>query len=214
VTGMDRDAIAGFSLAAPPPGFVDDPYPTYAALRAHDPVHQLAPGSVLLTRYDDVLAVYRSPHASSDKREAFAQPLGRGTPIYEHHTSSLVFNDPPLHTRVRRLLMGALNQRAIARMEAGVVSLVDRLLDELADQPAPDLIEHFAAQIPVEVIGNLLAVPRDEREPLRPSCRRWSRRRRRRCWHARMRRPPTSWPTCAGSSPTASATPATPRPTC
>ncbi len=164
---MDRDAIAGFSLAAPPPGFVDDPYPTYAALRAHDPVHQLAPGSVLLTRYDDVLAVYRSPHASSDKREAFAQPLGRGTPIYEHHTSSLVFNDPPLHTRVRRLLMGALNQRAIARMEAGVVSLVDRLLDELADQPAPDLIEHFAAQIPVEVIGNLLAVPRDEREPLR-----------------------------------------------
>ncbi|MCW5610694.1 MAG: cytochrome P450 [Rubrivivax sp.] len=164
---MDRDAIAGFSLAAPPPGFVDDPYPTYAALRAHDPVHELAPGSVLLTRYDDVLAVYRSPHASSDKREAFAQPLGRGTPIYEHHTSSLVFNDPPLHTRVRRLLMGALNQRAIARMEAGVVSLVDRLLDELADQPAPDLIEHFAAQIPVEVIGNLLAVPRDEREPLR-----------------------------------------------
>lgn len=164
---MDRDAIAGFSLAAPPPGFVDDPYPTYAALRVHDPVHELAPGSVLLTRYDDVLAVYRSPHASSDKREAFAQPLGRGTPIYEHHTSSLVFNDPPLHTRVRRLLMGALNQRAIARMEAGVVSLVDRLLDELADQPAPDLIEHFAAQIPVEVIGNLLAVPRDEREPLR-----------------------------------------------
>ncbi|MBX3602717.1 MAG: cytochrome P450 [Rubrivivax sp.] len=164
---MDRDAIAGFSLAAPPPGFVDDPYPTYAALRVHDPVHELTPGSVLLTRYDDVLAVYRSPHASSDKREAFAQPLGRGTPIYEHHTSSLVFNDPPLHTRVRRLLMGALNQRAIARMEAGVVSLVDRLLDELADQPAPDLIEHFAAQIPVEVIGNLLAVPRDEREPLR-----------------------------------------------
>lgn len=161
------DAIAGFSLAAPPPGFVDDPYPLYAALRARDPVHELAPGSVLLTRYDDVLAVYRSPHASSDKREAFAQPLGRGTPIYEHHTTSLVFSDPPLHTRVRRLLMGALNQRAITRMEAGVVSLVDRLLDELAERPAPDLIEHFAAQIPVEVIGNLLAVPRDEREPLR-----------------------------------------------
>jgi cytochrome P450 len=63
--------------------------------------------------------------------------------------------------------MGALNQRAIARMEAGVVALVDGLLDRLADQPAPDLIEHFAAQIPVDVIGNLLAVPRDERGPLR-----------------------------------------------
>lgn len=162
-----RDVLAGFSLAAPPPGFVDDPYPLYAALRTHDPVHELAPGSVLLTRYDDVLAVYRSAHASSDKREAFAAPLGRGTPIYEHHTTSLVFNDPPLHTRVRRLLMGALNQRAIARMEAGVVELVDGLLDALAGQPAPDLIEHFAAQIPVEVIGNLLAVPRAQRGPLR-----------------------------------------------
>jgi cytochrome P450 len=163
----DRHAIAGFSLAAPPPGFVDDPYPLYAALREFDPVHALAPGSVLLTRHADVLAVYRSAHASSDKREAFAAPLGRGSPIYEHHTTSLVFNDPPLHTRVRRLLMGALNQRAIARMEAGVVTLVDRLLDELAERPAPDLIEHFAALIPVEVIGNLLAVPREDRQPLR-----------------------------------------------
>lgn len=161
------DAVRAFSLARPPPGFVDDPYPWYAALRAHAPVHPLADRSFLLTRYDDVLAVYRSAHASSDKREVFAAPLGRGSPIYEHHTTSLVFSDPPLHTRVRRLLTGALNQRAIARMEAGVVSLVDRLLDELAGQPAPDLIEHFAAQIPVEVIGNLLAVPRDEREPLR-----------------------------------------------
>jgi cytochrome P450 len=63
--------------------------------------------------------------------------------------------------------MGALNQRAIARMEAGVVALVDGLLDRLAAQPAPDLIEDFAAQIPVEVIGNLLEVPASQRAPLR-----------------------------------------------
>ena len=157
----------GFSLAAVTPGFVDDPYPTYAALRRASPVHGLAPGSWLLTRYDDVLAAYRSPHMSSDKRAEFAPRLGQGTPIYEHHTTSLVFNDPPLHTRVRRLLMGALNQRAITRMEAGVQSLVDGLIDRLADEPAPDLIEHFAARIPVEVIGNLLDVPHADRGPLR-----------------------------------------------
>ena len=162
-----RDAARAFSLADPPAGFIDDPYPVYAALREHAPLHQLAPGSLLLTRHDDVLAVYRSPHASSDKKVEFAPRLGLGTPIYEHHTSSLVFSDAPLHTRVRRLLMGALNQRAIARMEAGVVALVDRLLERLAGLPAPDLIEDFAAQIPVEVIGNLLAVPHAERAPLR-----------------------------------------------
>ncbi len=165
---MDDAALTdGFTLAAAPSGFVDDPYPTYAALRRRSPVHALAPGSWLLTRYDDVLAAYRSPHMSSDKRAEFAPRLGAGTPIFEHHTTSLVFNDPPLHTRVRRLLMGALNQRAIARMEAGVQSLVTRLLDRLADEPAPDLVEHFAACIPVEVIGNLLDVPHAERGPLR-----------------------------------------------
>jgi cytochrome P450 len=57
--------------------------------------------------------------------------------------------------------------RAIARMEAGVVALVGRLLDRLADQPEPDLIAHFAAQIPVEVIGNLLGMPHEARAPLR-----------------------------------------------
>ena len=77
-----------------------------------------------------------------------------------------MFNDAPLHTRVRRLLMGALNQRAIARMEAGVVALVDGLLDRMVGLAAPDLIEDFAARIPVEVIGNLLDVPYAERGPL------------------------------------------------
>lgn len=158
---------AGFSLAAPPPGFVDDPYPVYAALRQRAPVATLPGGAVLLTRYEDVLAVYRSAAASSDKQREFAPKLGAGSPLYEHHTTSLVFNDPPLHTRVRRILMGALNQRAIARMEPGLVALVDGLLDRLADQPAPDLIEDFAAQIPVDVIGNLLAVPPADRGPLR-----------------------------------------------
>ena len=160
-------AARAFSLAEPPPGFIEDPYPFYAALREHEPVHELAPGSWLLTRHADVLAVYRSAAASSDKKREFAPRLGAGSPLFEHHTTSLVFNDPPLHTRVRRLLMGALNQRAIARMEAGIVALVDGLLDRLADKPAPDLIEDFAALIPVEVIGNLLDVPHAERGPLR-----------------------------------------------
>ncbi len=163
--------LPGFTLAAPPAGFIDDPYPFYVALRQHAPLHALGPGSVLLTRHADVLAVYRCAHASSDKQQEFAPRLGLGTPIYQHHTTSLVFSDPPLHTRVRRILMGALSQRAIARMEAGLHGLVAHLLDQMAERAeqghAIDLVEDYAAQIPVEVIGNLLAVPHAQREPLR-----------------------------------------------
>ncbi|MDO9285206.1 MAG: cytochrome P450 [Aquabacterium sp.] len=164
---LSAEALARFSLASAPPAFIDDPYPFYDALRRHHPVHAMAPGQWLLTRYADVAAVYRAPQASSDKRREFGPKFGPGTPLFEHHTTSLVFNDAPLHTRVRRLLLGALNQRAITRMEAGVAALVERLLDRIADAPAPDLIAHFAAEIPVEVIGNLLDVPAAERAPLR-----------------------------------------------
>ena len=179
--------ITPFSLSAPRPGFGADPTPFCDALREHALVHASAPDSVLLTRYADRLAVYRSPHASSDKQREFALRLQAPSAIHEHHTTSLVFSDPPLHTRVRRILMGALNQRAAARMEDSVVALVDRLLSGLADRPAPDLIEHFAAQIPIDAIGSLLGVPRQQRAPLRagrwPCCRRWSRRPAQWCWH-------------------------------
>jgi cytochrome P450 len=164
---MNREAAAAFTLADAPPEFIDDPYPTYAALREHDPVRAIGPQQWLLTRYDDVSLLYRHAGASSDKQREFGPKFGVGTPLHEHHTTSLVFSDPPLHTRVRRLMMGALNQRAIARMEAGVVALVDGLLDALEGRAQADLIEDFAAQIPVEVIGNLLDVPRAERGPLR-----------------------------------------------
>ncbi len=160
------EAARAFQLTRVPPDFIDDPYPYYAALRAHDPVHDLETGGVFLSRYEDALAVYRNPQASSDKKEEFRPKFG-DSPLYEHHTTSLVFSDPPLHTRVRRLMTGALNQRAIARMEQDVVTLVDRLLVGLGDAREADFIEDFALQIPIAVIGNLLAVPRSERGPLR-----------------------------------------------
>jgi len=78
-----------------------------------------------------------------------------------------VFNDQPAHTRVRRLIMGALSPRAIAEMEPALIALVERLLDRIAEKGRFELIDDFAAAIPVEVIGNLLDVPHDEREPLR-----------------------------------------------
>jgi cytochrome P450 len=156
-----------FDIEKLTPEFYADPYPTYRALREHAPVKRMANGSYFLTRYDDLLTAYKSTRAfSSDKKKEFAPKYG-ASPLYDHHTTSLVFNDPPAHTRVRRLIMGALSPRAIAEMEPGLKRLVDRLLEGLATRGEVDLIADFAAAIPIEVIGNLLGVPIDEREPLR-----------------------------------------------
>ena len=163
--GEAEQAARDFDLRRLPPKFYLDPYPVYRALRETEPVKRLPDGSLFLSAYDDLAAVYRDTATfSSDKREEFRPKYGDG-PLYEHHTTSLVFNDPPLHTRVRKLIAGALTPRAIADLAPDLEALVDSLLDAMGTQT--DLIEDFAARIPVEVIGNLLAVPRAERGPLR-----------------------------------------------
>jgi cytochrome P450 len=124
-------------------------------------------GGYFLTRYDDLVAIYKNTKLfSSDKKREFAPKYGDSL-LYEHHTTSLVFNDPPAHTRVRRLIMGALSPRAIAEMEPDLMALVDRLLEALAARGRVDLIADFASAIPIQVIGNLLDVPLAERDPLR-----------------------------------------------
>lgn len=162
-----KELAANFDLAKLTSEFYDDPYPTYRALRENEPVKRLPSGTVFLTRYDDLITTYKNTKSfSSDKKREFAPKYG-DTPLYEHHTTSLVFNDPPAHSRVRRLIMGALSPRAIAGMEPDIVKLVDGLLDAIATKGDCELIEDFAASIPIEVIGNLLDVPHEERAPLR-----------------------------------------------
>jgi cytochrome P450 len=162
-----RRAAQAFDLRRLPADYYANPYPTYHALREHAPVHRLPDGGYFLSRYADCAAVYKDTGAySSDKKREFAPKYG-DTLLYEHHTTSLVFNDPPLHTRVRRIIAGAFTPRAIADMERPVIALVDGLLDAMAAKGRADLIADLAAAVPVEVIGNLLAVPREERGPLR-----------------------------------------------
>jgi cytochrome P450 len=171
-----REIATSFDLRALPADFLANPYPVYALLRETEPVRRMPDGSHFLTRHADLMAVYRDAAVfSSDKHVEFAPkynqaPFGSDTapsPLYEHHTTSLVFNDPPLHTRVRKLIMGALTRRAIADMEPGLITLVDQLLERIEDQGSGDLIEDFASAIPVEIIGNLLCVPHADRGPLR-----------------------------------------------
>lgn len=168
MSAEDGKALAaGFELTALPPGFVEDPFPIYHALLEHAPLKRFADGSVMLSRYADLDRVYRDTKTfSSDKKAEFFPKFG-DTPLYEHHTTSLVFNDPPLHTRVRKIMMGALTPRALAALEPGLITLVDGLLDRMEEKGDVDLIEDFAAAIPIEVIGNLFDIPHEERAPLR-----------------------------------------------
>lgn len=163
-----REIASSLDLRALPADFYANPYPVYAWLRQHEPVRRMPDGSYFLTRYADIVAVYRDAQTfSSDKKVEFTPKYGQGAPLLEHHTTSLVFNDPPLHTRVRKLIMGALTRRAITDMEPGLVTLVDSLLDAIAAKGGGDLIEDFASAIPVEIIGNLLGMPHADRGPLR-----------------------------------------------
>jgi cytochrome P450 len=160
-------AVAAFDLRHLPADYFANPYPYYHALREAGPVHPLPGGGWFLAGYAACVAAYKDAKAfSSDKKREFHPKYGDGL-LYEHHTTSLVFNDPPLHTRVRRIIAGAFTPRSIADMERPVTELVDGLLDRIEAKGSADLIEDLAAAVPVEVIGNLLAVPRDERGPLR-----------------------------------------------
>jgi cytochrome P450 len=175
------EIAATLDLRQLPADFLANPYPVYAHLRENAPVKCLPDGSYFLTRHADLVAVYRDAQTfSSDKQVEFGPKYNHApfnqapwavapgiSPLFEHHTSSLVFNDPPLHTRVRRIIMGALTRRAIDGMAPGLVRLVDSLLDAIEAQGGGDLIEDFASAIPVEIIGNLLDVPHADRDPLR-----------------------------------------------
>ena len=164
----NQTLIGSFDLTNPPTGFTENPYPFYAALRDEAPFLKMTDGSVLLSRHADLESVYKRPDIFiSDKTKEFAPKFGVDTPLYEHHTTSLVFNDRPLHTRVRKLIAAALTPRAIKALEPELGQLVDRLLDEMERKGEADLIEDFAAAIPIEVIGNMLNVPHSERGPLR-----------------------------------------------
>ena len=165
---LSKKDILNFDLANPPAEFFTDPFPFYAGFLEHAPLLAQPDGSVIASRYADLDAVYRdTTRYSSDKNSTFGPKYGTESPLFEHHTTSLVFNDPPLHTRVRKIMVGALNARAIASMEPGLVAVIEHLLDRLEDKRSVDLIEDYASLIPIQIIGNLFDMPQEDRAPLR-----------------------------------------------
>lgn len=166
-TGPGEAVDAPWDLAAPPEGFFDDPYPFYRTLSAAGRIARTIDGALLVSRHADVAAVYRDTATfSSDKRAEFAPKFGP-SPLFEHHTTSLVFNDDPYHGRVRRKLTGALSPRAVADLGATLDQFCAGLAAGVAERGACDAIGDFAGAVPVRVIGDMFDVPEADRSPLR-----------------------------------------------
>jgi cytochrome P450 len=166
-TKHDDTVLAAFDLGNLPDDFYSDPYPYYRLLQAKDPVHLCPDGSYFLSKHADLRKIYRDPKTYSSDKKVLFKPLFGDSLLYEHHTTSLVFNDPPLHTHVRKAIGDALSQKTIVAMEAGLRELVEQLLDKMEDRQEFDFVEDYASVIPIEVISNLLRVPREDRDQLR-----------------------------------------------
>lgn len=144
-----------------------DPYPMYRRLREGDPVHPSFPGAWVLTRYRDVQAITRDPaRFSSDSRksnlyEAFRQSVGQEGlgALGEETVRSMLFSDPPDHSRLRTLVSQAFTARVIEGMRPRIQLIADRLVDDLLEQGTFDLVPGLAYPLPIGVICQMLGVP-------------------------------------------------------
>ena len=162
-SNISAEAIREFDLMNLPADFIADPYRYFAGLREESPVHRMPDGSYLLTRYDDLVAVYRDPTLwSSDKKIDFKPKFG-DSPLYEHHTTSLVFRDPPDHKRIRKLFQAAFTRKALATLEPRIEALVDGYLDQLAERGEMEVVGDFSFTLPIQVVCDMLGVPEDDR---------------------------------------------------
>ena len=144
-----------------------DPYPLYHRLRREDPVHWNIPGVWILTRYADAVRMLRHPRMSSDFRnsdlfEMFQQMSG-GSPLDEREPSML-FRDPPDHTRLRKLVSQAFSVRVIEGMRPFIERTVDDLLSGFEGKDSVELVGELAHPLPVVVICEMLGVPAEDHE--------------------------------------------------
>ncbi|WP_145904686.1 cytochrome P450 family protein [Kitasatospora viridis] len=156
--------------------FAADPYPAYAWLRKHAPVHRTTlPSGVdawLVTRYADARQALADGRLSKNPAHHSEQahrtgrvgiPGERQADLMTH----LLNIDPPDHTRLRRLVSKAFTPRGVAEFEPRVQLLTDRLIDSFAARGSADLIHEFAFPLPIYAICDLLGVPAEDQDDFR-----------------------------------------------
>ena len=145
-----------------------NPYPYYAHLRRSAPVYQVeAAGFWAVSRYDDVLYVLRNPQLFSSS-VLIAALLGDLNPVPE--AANLIASDPPVHTRLRKLVNRAFTPRLIAALEPRLREITIELLNRVAPQGEFDLVRDLSTPLPVIVIAEMLGVEPEHRADFK----RWS----------------------------------------
>jgi cytochrome P450 len=149
------------------PGFLADPYPVYHRLRAEAPVYRHPFGFFVLTRYQDVAAFLRDARFGKTGYQALFEARFGGGPDASWLAQSMLFRDPPDHTRLRALVGQAFTPRVVEALRPRVQAIVDRLLDGVVGAGRMDVIEDLAYPLPVTVISELLGVPVDEADQVK-----------------------------------------------
>ena len=155
------------------PAFLADPYPTYAALRTQDPVHQnpMLQGWVL-TRYDDCIQTLRDHETySSDARQgasALVRLRVQQRADMQMDAATVLTSDPPVHTHLRALVSKAFTPARVEGMRGHIEEVTESLLDEAGE--TFDVIEGLAQPLPIIVIAEMLGVPPEDRDTFK----RWS----------------------------------------
>jgi cytochrome P450 len=151
------------------PDVLDDPYPTYARLRAAGPAGRAGPGIWALTRYADIVAALRDERLghrfSDDFRRPFATAGGPASVLLQGIVSSL---QPPEHTRVRQLLSKALTPSIVRGLRAHIAREADRLLGSALERGTLDAVADLSLPLQISVGCELLGIPADQRDEIWP----------------------------------------------
>jgi cytochrome P450 len=154
------------------PGFFDDPYRQYAALREHDPVHRSPLEVWVLFRYDDIVGVLRdsslSVQVDNATPTARMQMFAEQAPEERERGAHSILNvDPPDHTRLRRLVSKAFTPKMVHELRPRIQALVDDALEAMAARGEADVIVDLAFPLPFTVISEMLGMPDGNRDEVR-----------------------------------------------
>jgi cytochrome P450 len=146
--------------------FHEDPYPTYARLRAEAPLFHSEPDDLwVLSRHEDILAALRNDTTFSN-RMGVSLDASAWSPE-AHRVMSFLALDGVAQTRLRRLVSAAFTPRRIAELEPTVQRLADHYLDQVVTGAEVDWIADLAGRLPMDVISEMMGVPVADRDRVR-----------------------------------------------
>ncbi len=144
----------------------EDPYPVYARLRAEAPVYRNDELDFwALSRHEDVLAAFRNLDGFSNAQGVSLEPSAFGPEA--HRFMSFLALDPPRHTRMRSLVGKGFTPSKVAQMEDHIRAIALDHLEPALEQGTFDFIADFAGKLPMDVISELVGVPRADRVEVR-----------------------------------------------